>query len=250
MNPPPDEPARATARPPGPPSAERQPIVNAPPIVLLLIIALFIVFLLFALLPDRAAAELEFRATLAPARLFAGAHGPGGLLGALAPLFTHIFIHTDFVHFVFNAVWLLALGAGVARRTGAGLPGVDQTGANLRFFVFFVLCGLAGGLAFVFANPAEWSFARGASGAVSGLLGAVVRFALRPPQSRIEDPFGLSPLASRPVLFATLAIVATNVVFSDSLPGFGARNIAWEAHLGGYFAGLVTFPYFALRRPA
>jgi membrane associated rhomboid family serine protease len=90
----------------------------------------------------------------------------------------------------------------------------------------------------------------GASGAVSGLMGAAFRFIFIDPRlTPVWPPERLS-LFSRPVLLASAVWVVLNVVLGITgfaPEGFG-RMIAWEAHLGGYFAGLLMFSLFDRRR--
>lgn len=204
-------------------------------------------YLVFVIAPPAIEGRLEFWLTLWPRRTLMWGAAPGGWLGAVGPLFSHIFVHTEFMHFFANAGFLLALGAPVAQRMGAGVPGADQMQANGRFIVFFLLAGLVGGIAFMAAHPAELTFARGASGAISGLLGAVVRFALRPVRERMDEPWRLLDLLDRRVVTASLVIVLSNIALG-MIPLFG-MTIAGEAHIGGYLFGLAAFPLFALRPP-
>lgn len=220
--------------------------MNAPPVVLGLVALLAAVYLMFLIAPQPVAARLEFWLTLWPRRMFMGSSAPGGWPGGLAPLFTHMFVHTEFLHVFVNAGFLLALGSPVALRIGVRIQGVDQAAANARFLGFFILAGLAGGVVFALAHPSGAVFARGASGAISGLLGAVVRFALQPVSARIADPWKLLPLTDRRVVAASLVIVVSNIALSV-IPMFG-MTIAGEAHIGGYLFGLLAFPLFALRQ--
>jgi len=89
----------------------------------------------------------------------------------------------------------------------------------------------------------------GASGAVSGLMAGAFRFIFINPREAVWPPT-LLPLFSRPVILATVIWVVLNVLFGVTgytPEGFG-RAIAWEAHLGGFFTGLLIFPLFDRRR--
>lgn len=221
------------------------PLINAPPVVTALVIALGAVYLLFLISPRLLEARLEFWLTLWPQRVLMGGNAPGGWVAAIGPLFSHMFVHTALIHLLVNAGFLLAFGAPAALRMGVGIPGADQRKANIKFLLFFILSGLAAGIVSVAVNPNELQFARGASGAISGLLGAVVRFALRPHQARLENPWGMLGLLDRRVLVVSAIIVVSNIAIM-ALPFFG-MNIAGEAHIGGYIFGLIAFPLFALR---
>jgi membrane associated rhomboid family serine protease len=162
--------------------------------------------------------------------------------GVYAPLVTCLFVHGSWAHVLLNAVFILAFGAPVARRLGEGLRGA------IVFLVFFLVCGvlatltyadLAAGVARVSgAAPPFWALI-GASGAASGLMGGAVR--LMGPRGR------LGPLISPTVLTMTAAWIVTNLVLGVSglTPGAGGAAVAWQAHITGYFAGLLLISPFA-----
>ena len=146
------------------------PAFNAPAVVLGLVGALFGVHLLATFMDQAEANRLIAYFALSPARYAPLATGevvplPGGMLVDLAGFVTHIFLHADWGHLIFNSIWLLAFGTPVARRFGA-----------TRFLIFFLICGIIGGLTHVIIHAGELVFVVGASGAVSGLMGAAARF--------------------------------------------------------------------------
>jgi len=226
-----------------------QPIVNAPTVVIWTIAVIWIVFVILLVAPQNFAFQFEFAAGVSPARLLAGPRANGGVLGMLAPLFSHMLIHAGFMHVAFNSLWLLAFGAPVANRLRLGAPrsggGKSTTGAML-FVSFFALCGAAGALLFIAFNPRESTLLVGASGGVSGLLGALARFAFRRRTHFTPPSTDLMPLNHPIVLIVSAVIIVLNV--SVVFVGGGLvptdADIAWEAHLGGYLFGLVTFPAF------
>ncbi len=142
-------------------------------------------------------------------------------------LITALFIHGGWMHAGMNAAGALAFGAPVARFLGPRGWGV------LSFALFYLACGLLAGLGYAALNPHSAAAVVGASGAVSGLFGAASRL--------IEHRPGLSPFASRTVVGFAAAWLVTNVVLGlvGIAPGIGAVQIAWQAHLAGYGAGLV-----------
>jgi membrane associated rhomboid family serine protease len=156
--------------------------------------------------------------------------GTPSLRDLVAPPFSHIFLHADLTHLAINCVWLLAFGPVVARRFG-----------GLAFYLFFLLCGLAGAIAFVGLDWGQNIGAIGASGAISGLMGGAIRM------MRIREPYlnvatlPLVPLFSSEVLIFSAIWMVLNLVtgiFSIGAPG-AAQAIAWQDHLGGYIAGLL-----------
>jgi membrane associated rhomboid family serine protease len=141
-------------------------------------------------------------------------------------LVTSLFIHGGWAHVGMNAAGALAFGAPVARLFGRGL-------GALGFFVFFLVCGVLANLGYAALHPHDLMPLVGASGAVSGLFGGASRL--------IENPPGLSSFASRAVVGTAAAWIVVNVVFglAGIAPGMGVVKIAWEAHIFGYFAGLL-----------
>jgi membrane associated rhomboid family serine protease len=179
-----------------------------------------------------------------PARYLVAAHlfDPSTLWHHLAPFVTYIFLHAGFVHLGLNCLWLLVLGPVVARRFGIFL-----------FVAFFLICGIAGAAAVLALDWGSMVAVIGASGAISGLMGAAIRM------MPVNGPFGpmqptrLAPLFSRQVLMFTATWIAINLVmgltsFGASLAGGGA--IAWQAHVGGYLVGLVLAGLFDRFHPA
>ena len=222
------------------------PAFNAPGIVLWTIG--FLIFSFFALwvLPGASVKKFEFVAAVMPLRFLAGPEQSGGVLGMLAPLFTHMMLHANLMHIFFNSVWLLAFGAPVARRLGAGVIGGSILPASL-FVTFFALSGAVGALLYVALNMKSTVLLVGASGGVFGLLGGLIRIVFSQPSHFAREPGKLAPITHRNVLIWSAVIIAANFLMTFSGLGLtpGANSqIAWEAHLGGYLFGLLSFPLF------
>lgn len=147
--------------------------------------------------------------------------------GDWAGLFTSMFLHGGWSHAMANAAFALPFGAAVSRLLGR------SAGGALSFFAFYLLCGLIGGLTHVAFNLGDPTPVVGASGAVSGLMGAGSRLLGR--DGRLGPLFGPFVLALTGTYVAlNLAIGAIGLPFGET----GAA-VAWQAHLGGYFAGLL-----------
>ncbi len=198
----------------------REPFLHAPAVVLWLIGSLVAVHLAVTLLPipDQVVWWFAF----VPARYAEGA----GLAALTVPLISHMFLHANFVHLTVNCLWLLAFGPIVARRYGA-----------VPFLSFFLICGVAGALAYLFLNWGSPVAVIGASGAISGLMAAGLRM-LRWP----GVPAGgrLAPLLCRPILLFSAVWIVTNLLFGMTGLGMSLAGgqIAWQAHMGGYICGL------------
>ena len=153
--------------------------------------------------------------------------------GDWPPLITAMFIHGGWAHASMNAVGALAFGAPAARYLGLGAKG------SLGFFLLFLACGVLSSLGYALLHLHDLRPMAGASGAVSGLLGASTRL-LERRQSR-------SPLATRTVVASTAAWIVINGAMGGLhyAPGMGEVSVAWEAHIIGYFAGLLLIGPFA-----
>jgi|SRR6185312_15366329 len=204
---------------------QREPVFQAPWPAVVVPLALIAIYGLQSWLGSETAAEAW---GFAPA---AFDHGRWDTL------VTAIFLHGSWPHVLMNAAFILAFGTPVARRMGA-----DAVGA-LAFLVFFVLCGTLGNLVFAGLDPKDAAPLVGASGAGSGLMAAASR--LMTPTRRLASY--LSP----PVLAMAGAFVVANLIVAvvGWAPGAGDAQVAWQAHLGGYAAGLVLFaPTLAILR--
>ncbi|MEM1409949.1 MAG: rhomboid family intramembrane serine protease [Pseudomonadota bacterium] len=178
----------------------------------------------------------------------------GAILYAIVPLVGHIFMHGNLGHLLLNMAWLVVFGSGIARRLCVARgSGRDRSYNLMLFLVFYLACGIAGGLAQFFWDPLSPIGLVGASGAISGLMAGTLRFALR-----LFAPFGaeygkLAPIWAQPVLLASLVYIGINIGtgFAGAAGVEQASMIAWQAHIGGFLFGLVAFPLFdrLARRP-
>lgn len=235
-----------------PTTTNTEPILNVPRCVTALLLVLIGVHVVSTLLPENDELWFVLSAAFIPGRYSpGGAELPGGETALFTSPFTHMFLHGDWMHLALNSAWLLAFGGAIAARTGA-----------LRFYLFFLLCGLAGAGAFYAANVDLMQPMIGASGGISGLMGGVLRILFPALDSggfrRLrEDPGSVrlmtlaEALTDRRVLATSAILVVINLL---TIVGFGAAQsgagIAWEAHLGGYVVGLFTYGFFdnVLRR--
>lgn len=211
----------------------RQPFLRAPASVLGLIAVLLAAHLARVLAPAATSERILNDYALDPA-LYAS--NTASWLDRLIPLFSHMLLHANVAHIAVNCVWLLAFGPVVARRFGGG-----------PFVVFFLLCGVAGALFFVVLNWGSDVGVIGASGAISGLMGAAIRMIrLRQPYLNVAT-LPLAPINSPQVLGFSAVWLAVNLVTGITGIGTGGgpiEPVAWQAHMGGYLAGLVLAGFF------
>jgi len=150
-------------------------------------------------------------------------------------VFTSMFMHGGWMHLIGNMLYLWIFADNVEDRFGHG-----------RFVVFYVLCGIAAALAQALPDPDSQIPMVGASGAISGVLGA---YLLMFPRAHVLVllPFGpLSQLVRLPALFVLglwFAIQLLSETFAP--PGAG---VAFRAHIGGFVAGLLLLPVFRAGR--
>jgi membrane associated rhomboid family serine protease len=229
--------------------AGRQPVFLLPGVVTVLVGLLAAVHIAAGLLDPIGQAQLTIWFSFWPLRLVAS-EAVADLLPLLWTPVTHAFLHAGWEHLIINAAWLAIFGTPVARRYGP-LPTV----------ALFLISAVAGAAAFAATSLYSGAFLIGASGGVAGLTGAAVRFIFQPMIiGRIPDtgePVVLGRrLASLGEIFRnprsrwfTIIWIGLNAAV-PLLAAFGGGAdvaIAWQAHLGGFVAGLLLVPFFERR---
>ena len=233
---------------------KREPAFNIPPVIVavLAVLALIHAVRTYVLTSEQ---DMEFLLTFAfiPSRydtsIVPGGALPGGFGAQLWTFETYSLIHADWMHFGVNAVWLLPFGSAVARRFGAP-----------RFLAFFAVTAAAGAAMHLVTHAGGQVLVIGASAAISGTMAAAMRFAFQPggPLSfrRNGDVAGyrvpalpLSGVLRDPRVLAFLAVwFGINILFglgSFSMTGIESDQVvAWQAHIGGFLAGLILFSWF------
>ncbi len=148
---------------------------------------------------------------------------------SLSRLLTHQFLHADFLHLLFNMLFLWTAG---------GL--VEATLGPIAFLPAYLSCGVAAALTHSATHPLSSEPAIGASGAVAGLMGvcAVLQFR-QPIRLALVAGFGIAPhirIVSLPA-FVLLGFWLVEQVFMASFRS-SSLNVAFDAHLGGFVFGL------------
>lgn len=225
-------------RPPAP------PIFNAPRVVTWIIGTMVTVHVLLLILPFELRNGISSFLSFTPAWAIRGF--PGSLPETLISTVTYQFIHADLMHLGMNCAWMLIFGTIVARRLEL-----------VSFIVFFLLCGVIGAGVHLVFFPGSLASVVGASGAISGLMGAAGRFALFPPQggwqlSLHPGAGALVPLSDRRLQAYAGVWIVINLIFGLGSLGVSGPGqiIAWDIHIAGLIAGLLLFPKFDnWRRP-
>lgn len=231
-----DEEAFDVGRMPSRPAPE--PPFNLPPVVLVLIAVMAAIHLArVQILNSNQDFWLVVHAAFVP-DFYSGSYALDAW-SFLAPI-TYTLLHGDIVHLAVNAVWLAAFGSPLANRLGTA-----------RFLLFWAVTGAAAaGLHYVL-HMGDQSPLIGASGAVSGMMGAAARFGFRSRRTGRGAVFAGAPmslaasLSSRTVLVFLAVWMAINAFtgLAGAMPGVSGQ-IAWEAHVGGFLAGFVLLDAF------
>lgn len=156
-------------------------------------------------------------------------------------LLTHLFLHGSWPHVLANSAFCLAFSAPVVRLCGRGLSGAAS------FLSFYLLCGAVAGLGDSLLNWTSAVPILGASGAISGLMGAAMRIRTWP-----DGSFFFAPFKDSRIIGMTVFWIGVNVIsaFVPMLMGAAeGQGIAWQAHVVGYLFGLVMIePWLRLTR--
>ncbi len=224
---------------------EKQPVFRVPKVISVSAILLVVLHVVRILLPSDWSYGVILLFGLVPGRYLPEFMGeiydfPGGLLFAAAPFLTHALLHANFPHLLINGAFLLAFGSAVARQCGWGR------------FLLLAACSAVGGAVFhlIFAQGSMIPMI-GASGAVSGLMAAAFRLgALAGPAWQALNIVMIVPLHDRRLLIVCAVWLGLNAVVGLFVGQIGAQavQIAWQAHIGGFLAGLLIVPLFAGRR--
>ena len=155
-------------------------------------------------------------------------------------------LHGSIAHLAVNMIWLAAFGSPLANRIGP-----------MRFILFWVVTSIAAaGLHYVLYMTSQAPLI-GASGAISGMMGAAARFGFRIDRSSGRPAFGgpVLPISTVLRMRGTVAFLAVWMVINlvTGLVGFvpgEESQIAWEAHIGGFVVGFFFVSSFDRRHPA
>lgn len=219
------------------PISDDNPVRTSPVVTWGLIAACVLVFLWQISLTEAGIDRLFATYGAVPAHIW-GSSGPRQAF--LAPEFTLVssqFLHGGMAHLAGNMLFLYIFGDNVEAAMG-----------RLRFLVFYCLTGVAAALGHALLEPASSIPMVGASGAISGVLGA---YLLLYPYARVRVLFLPLPIPIFRV-FAVPAAVVLGIWFaiqfvSAALSPSGEGGVAFWAHVAGFVAGMALLPLFKKR---
>ena len=172
-----------------------------------------------------------------PARLFGTAALDPELTAvpAWSTVFTSMFMHGGWLHLGFNMLFLWIFG-----------DNVEDSMGHARYLIFYLVCGVAAALAQAFVSPGSTIPMVGASGAISGVLGA---YLLLHPRATVRTVIFLGVFMTMMHLPALIVLglwflmQLVSAAFSNS----GEAGVAFWAHVGGFVAGMALVPLFKKR---
>jgi membrane associated rhomboid family serine protease len=229
----------------------REPIFNIPASIVATVAVLVLVHAVRVfLLTDEQDIDFVLTFGFIPARYgneIAVGSLPGGFGADLWSFFSYAFIHADWTHLGLNLAWLVPFGSAVARRFGAW-----------RYAAFMLTTAALGAMAHLATHLGAIEPMIGASAAISGAMAAAMRFVFQR-DGRLgffRDSAEAARLPAQPLrvtlrdprfLLFLATWVGLNALFGFGTIAFGAeagQEIAWQAHVGGFFAGLFLFKAF------
>jgi membrane associated rhomboid family serine protease len=214
------------------PLGDNIPTSRAPVAVTVIIFLCFIIFVV-QLIADDGGRALVDRFGFMPARLFGrmlpveSTSVPPG-----ATLVTYTFLHGSWMHLLGNLLYLWIFADNVEDATG-----------HPQFIVFFLATSAVAAVAHAWPNPGSLAPIVGASGGVSGVLGAYLLLHPKAEISIAVPVFIVVEIVSLPAWVVLAAWFVLNFVL-DFFFG-NTAGIAFRAHIGGFIAGIVLIPFFA-----
>jgi membrane associated rhomboid family serine protease len=149
-------------------------------------------------------------------------------------LLTYMFLHGSALHLLFNMLFLFVFGDNVEDAMG-----------HVRFIFFYALCGVIAALIYSYISDAPDTPLIGASGAVSGVIGA---YLVLHPNIRVWVLVPFPKLPVVPLRFSAAFVIGVWILYQIASALFlQPQTVAWWAHVGGFFAGAILV--IVMKRP-
>lgn len=216
------------------PLRDENPVSSTPWVTWALVACCVLVFLWQVSLGESGFQRVVFTLGVIPAVLLGHAQLPAevAVVPPAVTILTSMFLHGGWLHLAGNMLYLWVFGDNIEDRMG-----------RLRFLLFYLACGVAAVFAQALPAPETRVPMIGASGAISGVLGA---YLLLFPRARVLVlvPFGFILKVIRLPAVWVLGLWFAIQLISSLLAPAGEGGVAFRAHLGGFVAGLVLAPLF------
>lgn len=190
----------------------------------MLIIANIVVFMYEITLPPHMGKAFLMAYATIPARFPALLAGNIDFAGAFLPLVTSLFLHSGIAHIAGNMLFLWIFG-----------DNVEDFFGHFTYLLFYLVCGVGSGLLHVLFNFTSPLPALGASGAISGVMGA---YLVLYPNSRILTLVFIF-LVPIPAMFILVYWFFLQFIAGVTTLGSVTQGgVAWWAHIGGFILGM------------
>jgi membrane associated rhomboid family serine protease len=220
------------------PLHDDNPTTTRPLVTVGIMIACTVVYVFqHLLMSSEGATEAIYALGVIPALLTGHATADFSAVPPALSVLTSMFVHGGFLHLAGNMLYLWIFGNNVEEAMG-----------HVKFAIFYLLCGIAAVAAQVLPNPASQIPMVGASGAISGVLGA---YMLLYPRARVllGLPLGflIIELGRWPAIWVLVAWFVMQLVMGFFSAPSEAGGVAFGAHVGGFVAGCLLVTLFKRR---
>lgn len=229
------------------PLHDDNPTTVTPFVTVALIVACSLVFLYEVSLPPALSQQFIFHYGAIPAALFGHALDSSAALPASFSLVTSMFLHGGWMHLIGNMLYLWIFGNNI-----------EDVMGHAKFVIFYLICGILAAGSHALTDPSSSIPMVGASGAISGVLGA---YLLLFPRAQVLVLIPLGFFIRMMYVPAGLVLgfwFLLQILSGSATLGQSGGGVAWFAHVGGFVAGLALIglfkrpnvPFFARRRHA
>jgi membrane associated rhomboid family serine protease len=220
------------------PISDDNPTNTVPFLTVGLVVACVLVFIYEITLGPQAGERFVYQFGAIPAAIFGIEPLPVGAIN-LPPyvtLFTSMFLHGGLMHLIGNMLYLWIFGNNIEDSMG-----------HARFILFYLTCGVIAAMSHAVFDPASVVPMIGASGAISGVLGA---YLLLYPRAHVTVLIPLGFFLSRmeiPAGFVLGFWFIFQILSGAASVGSAGGGVAWFAHIGGFVAGMALIGFFKHR---
>ncbi|WHZ24258.1 MAG: rhomboid family serine protease [Nitrospira sp.] len=217
------------------PLNDDNPTESAPVVTITFIAACCLVFLYQSALPPGPGEAFVYQYGAIPAVVFGRAVLPPEVMAipAVSTVLTSMFLHGSWMHLIGNMLYLWIFGNNI-----------EDVMGHAKFVVFYVLCGVLAALSHAWTDPTSTVPMVGASGAISGVLGA---YLLLFPHARV---LLLAPMVGMVTVPAGIVLgfwFVMQLLSGGASLGSQGGGVAFFAHIGGFIAGMGLIGFF--KRP-
>lgn len=217
------------------PLNDDNPTESTPVVTIAFIVACCLIFLYQSSLLPGPGEVFVYQYGAIPAVVFGHAELPPQVMAipAFSTMLTSIFLHGSWMHLIGNMLYLWVFGNNI-----------EDVMGHARFIVFYVACGILAALSHALTDPTSTIPMVGASGAISGILGA---YLLLFPHARV---LLFAPIVGTTYVPAGIVLgfwFVMQILSGGSSLGSQGGGVAFFAHIGGFIAGMVLIGFF--KRP-